>query len=168
MSAEPRKPVYTTDPNTWPVVECEPTDIFLGSFDHDCTPTLTDEQKSWPVVECEPTDEFLDPVLVLDLTVREGATQADLVHGTAELLRALDARETELGGSGLILDARRHPAPNGQVRLVLYPKTERGAKERLQQLAELVERGANSARAIPSAVLGTLGSFVECHAAAKV
>jgi hypothetical protein len=47
------------DPNTWPVVDAVPSDVFLGEFVHDCTPHLTDEQKAWPVVQCEPTDVFL-------------------------------------------------------------------------------------------------------------
>ena len=44
----------TADPKTWPVVECEPGDVFLGSFDHDCTAALTGEQRQWPVTDCEP------------------------------------------------------------------------------------------------------------------
>ena len=55
MSADPQKPA-PGDPTTWPVVECEAADVFLGSSDHDCTPVLTDEQKTWPVVECEAAD----------------------------------------------------------------------------------------------------------------
>lgn len=52
------------DPNTWPVVECESTDVFLGSFAHDFGAAATDEQRSWPVVECDPTDVVVgrDPV----------------------------------------------------------------------------------------------------------
>ncbi len=59
MSAEPQK-VDPKDPNTWPIVDCEPTDVFIGEFVHDCTPHLTEEQKSWPVVDCEPIDVFID------------------------------------------------------------------------------------------------------------
>jgi hypothetical protein len=155
-----------TDPNTWPIADAVPSDVFLGTFIHDCTSNLTDEQKSWPVVECEPTDVFLDPILVVDLTLRSDADQSDLVHGTAELLRVLNAHEEELGGSGLILDARRHPSPKGKVRLVLYPKTEAGAKKRLQRLAELIDLVTNPHPVIPSTVVGTRGSFVECHVVA--
>ncbi|QJW96692.1 hypothetical protein [Frigoriglobus tundricola] len=155
------------DPNTWPVVDCVPSDVFLGSFVRDCTPNLTDEQKSWPVADCKPSDVFLDPVFVVELTIRPEAGQVEIVHGTAELLRALDARETELGGSGLILDARRHPAPKGKVRLVLHPKTVAGAKNRLQQLADLIESGTSLHSVIPSAVVGEQGSFVGCHAVLK-
>ncbi len=46
----PRK---NSEPNTWPVIECEVTDEFLGTFDYDCTPTLTEEQLKWQMVECE-------------------------------------------------------------------------------------------------------------------
>jgi hypothetical protein len=46
----------TTDPKTWPVVECESADVFLGSFDHDCSAALSDEQRAWPVTDCEPVD----------------------------------------------------------------------------------------------------------------
>jgi hypothetical protein len=45
----------TPDPKMWPVVECEPTDVFLGSFNYDCTAALTDEQREWPVADCEPS-----------------------------------------------------------------------------------------------------------------
>ena len=53
------QPLDPNDPNTWPIVEAIPSDVFLGEFLHDCTPHLTDEQKTWPVVHCEPTDVFL-------------------------------------------------------------------------------------------------------------
>jgi hypothetical protein len=46
----------TTDPQTWPAVECESADVFPGSFDHDCTTALSDEQRTWPVTDCEPTN----------------------------------------------------------------------------------------------------------------
>lgn len=44
------------DPGTWPVVECEPADVFLGTFDYDCNPGLTAEQREWTATECEPAD----------------------------------------------------------------------------------------------------------------
>lgn len=59
MSKEPNKQT-ASDPNVWPLVECEPADIFLGSFDHDCTPGLTDEQRAWQVVECESADVLVE------------------------------------------------------------------------------------------------------------
>jgi hypothetical protein len=59
MSNEPNKQ-RGSDPNTWPLVECEPADVFLGSFDHDCTPGLTDAQRAWPVVECESADVMVE------------------------------------------------------------------------------------------------------------
>lgn len=49
-------PPPSSDPAQWPVVECLPTDIFLGVFDFDCTPSLTAEQKGWPAAGGEPTD----------------------------------------------------------------------------------------------------------------
>ena len=56
-----------TDPNTWPVVECESTDVFLGSFAQDFSEVATDEQRSWPLVECEPIDMVVggEPVQVI-------------------------------------------------------------------------------------------------------
>jgi hypothetical protein len=54
-------PIDPNDPTTWPVVDCEPTDVFLGEFTHDCAPHLTEEQKTWPVADCEPADVFIDP-----------------------------------------------------------------------------------------------------------
>jgi hypothetical protein len=47
------------DPNSWPVVACETTDIFLGTFDHDCRSALTEEQRIWPVVACEDVGSIL-------------------------------------------------------------------------------------------------------------
>lgn len=43
----------TSDSNAWPVVECEIADVFLGSFDHDCTTTLTVEQQAWSIADCQ-------------------------------------------------------------------------------------------------------------------
>jgi hypothetical protein len=93
----------------------------------------------------------------VDLTLRPDVEPSEVVHGTAELLRVLNAREVELGGSGLVFDTRRHPSEKGKARLVLYPKTEAGAKERLQQLTVLASQTTTRA--------GQKGSFVECHAA---
>jgi len=47
----------TSDPTTWPVVECEPADVFLGTFDYDCLPALTPAQSGWPTAECSPAGE---------------------------------------------------------------------------------------------------------------
>lgn len=51
----------TPDPMMWPVVECEPADVFLGSFDYDCTAALTDEQRGWPVADCVPANTPAGP-----------------------------------------------------------------------------------------------------------
>jgi hypothetical protein len=58
MNGEPKN--QPSDPNTWPVVECEPADVFLGAFGHDCTPGLTGEQRAWPVLECESADILVE------------------------------------------------------------------------------------------------------------
>jgi len=68
-------PLDPNDPNTWPVVDATPSDVFLGEFVHDCTPHLTDEQKAWPVVHCEPTDVFLG-VYTQPRPAEAGAEQA--------------------------------------------------------------------------------------------
>jgi len=161
MSNEPQKQI-TSDPNTWPLVECEPSDVFLGSFVHDCTPQLTDEQRTWPVADCVPSDVFLEPMLVVELTVRPEADQAEVALGMAELLRALSACEESLGGSGLVYDGRKSRWEKGRVRVVLYPRTETGAQKRLRELADLITRGGSPV--IPAGVVGEQGSFVECHA----
>jgi hypothetical protein len=152
------------DPNTWPVADAEPSDVFLGSFTHDCTPNLTDEQKAWPVADCEPADVFLQPSLVVELTVRPDADGEEVALGMAELLQALSAREEALGGSGLVYDKRKSRGEKGRVRVVLYPKTETGARKRLRELADSIARGGNPV--IPSTVVGERGSFLDCHAVA--
>ena len=149
------------DPSTWPIADAVPADVFLGERVHDCTPQLTDEQKSWPATECEPTDAFLDPALVVDLTLRPNAEPSEYVYGTAVLLRALSAQEEALGGSGLVLDARQQPAPEGKARLVLHPKTQTGAQARFQKLADLLT-GANPS-ALPSEVVGAKAPIAECR-----
>jgi hypothetical protein len=47
------------DPSTWPSADAVPTDVFLGTYTHDCAPGLTDEQKLWPLADAVPTDVFL-------------------------------------------------------------------------------------------------------------
>lgn len=156
------KPDPNSDPSTWPRAECEPTDIFLGTFVTNCT--LTDEQRSWPVADCVPTDEFLEPLLIVELTVRPDAGPSEVALGMAELLRAISACEESLGGSGLIFDGRKSRWELGRVRIVLYPKKEAGAWKRLRELADKITRGAKPV--IPANVVGERGSFVECHAVA--
>lgn len=158
------KPDPNADPSTWPLADCEPTDVFLGSHVTNCTPQLTDEQRTWPVADCEPTDVFLEPKLVVELTVRPTAEAGEVALGMAELLRALSACEESLGGSGLVYDARKSRSEKGHVRVVLYPKKEAGDQKRLRQLVAKLAQDGNTV--IPVGVVGERGSFVECHAVA--
>ncbi|VTT97389.1 unnamed protein product [Gemmataceae bacterium] len=154
----------TSDPNTWPIVDCESGDVFLGEFVHDCTPQLTDEQKTWPLVECVPTDVFVEPALVLELTVRGDADQGDVALAMAEFLAAVSAREESLGGTGLLFDKRQSRHEKGRVRVVLYPRREPGSRQRLRDLAAWIE--GSGSPVVPATVLGERGSFVGCHAIA--
>lgn len=156
------KPFNQNDPETWPVADALPADTFLGSFNHDCAPNLTDEQKRWPVAECESADVLLQPSLVVELTLRPDADQGEVALGMAELLRALSEREETLGGSGLVYNGRKSYRDQRRVQIVLYPKKEAGARQRLWALAELIERGGKPV--LPLTVVGDSGSFMGCHA----
>lgn len=158
------RPVDPNDPNTWPIADAVPTDVFLGSSTHDCTPDLTEEQKAWPVADCEPADIILQPSLLVELTVRPDAGGEEVALGMAELLAALSAREESLGGTGLLFDKRGSRREKGRVLVVLYPKREVGAQQRLRELAALIERGESPI--VPMTVVGERGSFVQCHAIA--
>lgn len=82
--------INPNDPKTWPVAECQPTDIFLGETTFDYAPHLTAEQRTWPVADCVPSDVCLS-------SMNEPAPNP--------LPKALteDSQESEVIGSGLVI-----------------------------------------------------------------
>jgi hypothetical protein len=69
----------------------------------------------------------------------------------------------QLGGTGFHYDKRDSAQPTraGVVRLVLRPKLLTNAKERLQQLAKLLDNATTPS--VPSSLLDSGHSFVACQ-----
>lgn len=129
------------DPTTWPVADAEPTDVFLGASKFARQSQPTDEQAAWPVADAVPTELVLSPVLELTLVVSANASRVELATATADLLRELSATEERLGGAGLVLTAEPED-DNGAVSLRLHPMRLAGARQRLDELARAITRGA--------------------------